>query len=257
MRTDASGEPRLQHDEERVLERGEVFLDGLDARAAALQVARGALGGRQRVRIDGAIADPGQPCDPQTGHAHVARVVFRLRARVRIAVGEPRDRVEARRGLGDRARDRADVGRRGEQVGLVHVGDAAERGLESDDAAAGGRDPDRAAAVGAEGQGRLTRATAAAAPPDEPPAVRERSHGFRVAPNSGLSVSGLWPNSGVVVLPIRIAPASRRRRTGTASSAGIWSAKMNEPIVVRTPAVNTSSFTENGTPWSGPSGPPS
>ena len=38
-------------------------------------------------------------------------------------------------------------------------------------------------------------ATAAAAPPDEPPALRERSHGLRVAPKSGLSVSGLWPNS--------------------------------------------------------------
>ena len=63
-------------------------------------------------------------------------------------------------------------------------------------------------------------ATAAAAPPDEPPAVRDRSQGFRVAPKSGLSVSGLWPNSGVVVLPMRMAPASRSRRTGTASSAG-------------------------------------
>ena len=78
-------------------------------------------------------------------------------------------------------------------------------------------------------------ATAAAAPPDEPPAVRERSHGLRVTPKSGLSVSGLWPNSGVVVLPMRMAPASRSRRTGTASSAGTWSAKISEPIVVRTP----------------------
>ena len=62
--------------------------------------------------------------------------------------------------------------------------------------------------------------TAAAAPPEEPPAVRVRSHGLRVTPKSGLSDSGLWPNSGVVVLPTRIAPASRRRRTGTASSPG-------------------------------------
>ena len=74
-----------------------------------------------------------------------------------------------------------------------------------------------------------------------------------MAPKSGLSVSGLWPNSGVVVLPIRIAPASRRRRTGTASSTGTWSAKISEPIVVRTPVVKSRSLTENGTPWSGPS----
>ena len=83
--------------------------------------------------------------------------------------------------------------------------------------------------------------------------MRARFHGFRVTPNSGLSVKGLWPNSGVVVLPMRMAPASRSRRTGTASSVGTWSAKISDPIVVRTPFVNTRSFTENGTPWSGPS----
>ena len=99
-------------------------------------------------------------------------------------------------------------------------------------------------------------ATAAAAPPDEPPAVRERSHGFRVTPKRGLSVNGLWPNSGVVVLPMRMAPASRSRRTGTASSAGTWSAKISEPIVVRMPLVNSRSLTENGTPWSGPTASP-
>ena len=104
--------------------------------------------------------------------------------------------------------------------------------------------------------GACPLATAAAAPPEEPPGVRARFHGFRVTPNSGLSVKGLWPNSGVVVLPTSTAPASRSRRTGTASSAGTWSAKISDPIVVRTPLVNTRSFTENGTPWSGPSGSP-
>ena len=52
--------------------------------------------------------------------------------------------------------------------------------------------------------GACPLATAAAAPPEEPPGVRARFHGFRVTPNSGLSVKGLWPNSGVVVLPTSI-----------------------------------------------------
>src|SRR5436305_5730715 len=50
-------------------------------------------------------------------------------------------------------------------------------------------------------------ATAAAAPPDDPPDVRDRSQGLAARPNSGASVKHLWPNSGVVVLPTRIAPA--------------------------------------------------
>ncbi len=54
-------------------------------------------------------------------------------------------------------------------------------------------------------------ATAAAAPPLEPPGVRSRSQGLRVRPKSGLSVSALWPNSEVLVLPRMTAPAARRR----------------------------------------------
>jgi hypothetical protein len=32
-------------------------------------------------------------------------------------------------------------------------------------------------------------------------------------PKIGASVKGLWPNSGVVVLPIRMAPSARARVT--------------------------------------------
>ena len=77
-----------------------------------------------------------------------------------------------------------------------------------------------------------------------------------MTPNSGASVNGLWPNSGVVALPIRIAPAAFRRATETASRAGTFAAKISEPMVVRTPAVATRSLTENGTPCSGPSASP-
>ena len=63
-------------------------------------------------------------------------------------------------------------------------------------------------------------ARAAAEPPDEPPQVREVCHGLRVSPNTSLKVCEPSPNSGVFVLPIRIAPAPRTRSTIAASSAG-------------------------------------
>src|SRR5262245_26074643 len=64
-------------------------------------------------------------------------------------------------------------------------------------------------------------ATAAAVPPDEPPGVLAGSHGLRVIPVSGELVSALHPNSGVVVLPISTAPASRSRAvTGASTSHG-------------------------------------
>ncbi len=44
--------------------------------------------------------------------------------------------------------------------------------------------------------------------------------GLRVIPKSGLSVTALWPNSGVVVLPMMMAPTPFRRSTLTASSSG-------------------------------------
>ena len=75
-------------------------------------------------------------------------------------------------------------------------------------------------------------------------------------PKNGPSVNGLCPNSGVVVLPIRMAPAARARATATASAAGTVSANSAQPCVVATPSVLVRSLTENGMPWSGPSGAP-
>src|SRR5207249_1092322 len=99
--------------------------------------------------------------------------------------------------------------------------------------------------------GTRPAATAAAAPPDDPPGVRDRSQGFAVRPNNGASVKHLWPNSGVVVLPTRIAPAALSRATAGESVVGMLSASATEPKVVRTPAVLTRSLTANGTPCSG------
>jgi hypothetical protein len=77
--------------------------------------------------------------------------------------------------------------------------------------------------------GSIPAATAAAAPPLDPPAVRERSYGFRVTPKTGLNVWEPAPNSGVFVLPTTIAPASRRRRTSHASALGTCSAYTGDP----------------------------
>src|SRR4030088_1561965 len=56
-------------------------------------------------------------------------------------------------------------------------------------------------------RGTIPAAMAAALPPDEPPGDLVRSQGFRVAPNTGLSVSAFQPSSGVLVLPTTTHPA--------------------------------------------------
>ena len=54
-------------------------------------------------------------------------------------------------------------------------------------------------------------ATETAAPPEEPPEALSGFQGLRVMPESGLSVTPFQPNSGVVVLPKKTAPAARSR----------------------------------------------
>src|ERR1700754_2602270 len=60
-------------------------------------------------------------------------------------------------------------------------------------------------------------ATATAAPPDEPPAVRLVSHVLLVVPKIGLYVCQSPAKAGVLVLPKITAPAARSRRTASAS----------------------------------------
>src|SRR5215831_2114206 len=97
-------------------------------------------------------------------------------------------------------------------------------------------------------RGPSPAATAAAAPPLDPPAMRSRSQGFRVWPKIRLSVTPLHPNSGVLVFPRTIAPARRARSTTIASASGTWCSKILEPEVVRIPAVAVRSLNEIGTP---------
>ena len=68
--------------------------------------------------------------------------------------------------------------------------------------------------------GRRLAASAAAEPPDEPPAMRLASKGLPVAPQTGLRLFPPAPISGTFVLARIIAPAARRRPTISVSSSG-------------------------------------
>src|ERR1700690_3522759 len=99
--------------------------------------------------------------------------------------------------------------------------------------------------------GQNRAAIAADVPPDDPPGVLFLFQGLRVTPVSGLSVVPFQPNSGVVVLPMRTAPASRRRATVGASASQAWLAStVREPRNVGQPLVMSKSFTATGTPSS-------
>src|ERR1700736_890166 len=101
--------------------------------------------------------------------------------------------------------------------------------------------------------GTMPEAMAAALPPDDPPGERARSHGLRVDPKSGDSVSAFHPSSGVLVLPTTTHPAATRRSTsGEWVVAGAPAAHAADPNVVRKPAASSRSLTPMGMPASGP-----
>ena len=66
-------------------------------------------------------------------------------------------------------------------------------------------------------------ARAAAEPPDDPPDVRETSHGLLVHPKISLNVWKSAPWRGMFVLPNTTAPAPQAR-TASASEVGTYSA---------------------------------
>src|SRR5690349_19060132 len=97
--------------------------------------------------------------------------------------------------------------------------------------------------------GQIPASSATALPPLLPPGVRCKSHGLRVTPESGESVSGFQPNSGVVVLPKKLAPAVRNRCTDGESSVQLWFGSMVlDPTRRGQPGVDSVSFNATGTP---------
>ena len=102
----------------------------------------------------------------------------------------------------------------------------------------------------------IPAATAAAAPPLEPPLERPGSQGLRVAPWASGSVVGRIPSSGVFVRPTITKPASRKRRASQVSSDSIQSRSRRKamPSCIGSPAVwQARSLTRKGTPRNGPS----
>ena len=104
--------------------------------------------------------------------------------------------------------------------------------------------------------GSMSHASAAAEPPDEPPAFSSGLNGLPVAPHTTLRVLAPAPSSGTLVFATRIAPAARSRATIATSREGTLPRDIGEPYVVRRPAVSSRSFTPSGRPCSKPSGSP-
>src|SRR6266566_700998 len=84
--------------------------------------------------------------------------------------------------------------------------------------------------------GSMPAATAAAAPPLEPPALISQFQGFLVGPNSRGSVEVESPNSGVLVLPKMTRPARFMRATISLSWSATALRKNSEPADVTAPA---------------------
>src|SRR5258708_12949414 len=98
----------------------------------------------------------------------------------------------------------------------------------------------------------IPAATAAAAPPEEPPGVRLRSSGLRaIGPITG-SLASDRPNSGTVLVPNSTRPAARMRPPSSESALSGKSGKALEPQIIGRPAaVAPRSFIRNGTPTNG------
>src|SRR5436305_15234106 len=82
----------------------------------------------------------------------------------------------------------------------------------------------------------MPAATAAPAPPEDPPQVMSGSHGFNVSPCSGLSVKARNENSGVLVSPMTTAPAFLRFRTTGASDGAMMLICAGTPLGLGLPS---------------------
>ncbi len=98
--------------------------------------------------------------------------------------------------------------------------------------------------------GTIPAATAAALPPEEPPAERAGSHGLRAVPCTP-SVVPNTHSSGTFVSPTTTAPAARSRATVTWSAPAGVSGVAADPTRTDSPRTARLSLTATGTPASG------
>src|SRR5439155_6507338 len=96
--------------------------------------------------------------------------------------------------------------------------------------------------------GTIRAATAAADPPEDPPATQSRFHGLRVTPNAECSVDEPMANSSRFVLATMDHPFARRRVTTVASNGEMKSGRMREPHVVGMSVVTMLSLIAIGIP---------
>jgi hypothetical protein len=103
-------------------------------------------------------------------------------------------------------------------------------------------------------KGSMPVASAAADPPDDPPAFRLGSKGLPVAPQTGLRVLAPAPMSGTLVLAVTIAPARAGAQPGCCRRAARDCAGAMLPLVESRPSVSCRSLTPSGRPCSGRQG---
>ena len=101
--------------------------------------------------------------------------------------------------------------------------------------------------------GHRYAATAAAAPPLDPPGVRSVFHGLSPSTPSEFSQQPTMPNSGTLVLPSMTPPAFSTRSATAEFRSGTRFSYTTDPMVVRTPAVIWVSLMGTGRPCRGPS----
>ena len=94
----------------------------------------------------------------------------------------------------------------------------------------------------------MRAATAAAEPPDDPPATQSGFHGLRVGPNAECSVDDPIANSSRLVLATMDQPFARRRVTTVASNGERKSGRMRDPHVVGMSVVTMLSLIAMGVP---------
>ena len=105
-------------------------------------------------------------------------------------------------------------------------------------------------------RGTTPAATAAPDPPLDPPVIRARSQGLAVGPQAEMRLVAPAASSCWLVLPTRMAPASRMRTTTAASRVASLPSHAREHPVVSLPETSKSSLAANGTPPSGPGSSP-
>ena len=77
--------------------------------------------------------------------------------------------------------------------------------------------------------GTMPVASATAEPPLDPPEMRSGAQGLRLVPIASLTEVIPHANSCVWVLPTKIAPAPRARRTASASASGTCAENIGDP----------------------------